>query len=106
MYADTGVPNEIGAGCTIGHAAVVHGRRVGDGCLIGIQPVILGRAEIGDGCIIAAGAVVREGAVIPARSLVAGMPGKIMRQVSDDELKMFASHAQTYLELAKSHLHS
>jgi carbonic anhydrase/acetyltransferase-like protein (isoleucine patch superfamily) len=104
VHADTDVPNDIGAGCTIGHGAVVHGRRVGDNCLIGIKAVILGNSEIGDGCIIAAGAVVREGSIIPPRSLVAGVPGKIVRQVTDDELAMFASHARTYLELATSHL--
>lgn len=104
VHADTGVPNDIGAGCTIGHAAVVHGRRVGDGCLIGIGAVILGGSEIGDGCIIAAGAVVLEGAIIPPRSLVAGVPGKIVRQISDEELAHFGEHAETYKQLALGHL--
>jgi carbonic anhydrase/acetyltransferase-like protein (isoleucine patch superfamily) len=104
VHADTGVPNEIGAGCTIGHAAVVHGRRVGDHCLIGIQCAILGGAEIGDGCIIAAGAVVKENAIIPPRSLVAGVPGRVVRAVSDEELAQFREHAATYLQLALGHL--
>jgi len=104
IHADTGVPNDIGSGITIGHGAVVHGRRVGDGCLIGIKAVILGGADIGAGCIIAAGAVVKENAVIPPRSLVAGVPAKIMRQVSDAELELFRGHAAHYLELARAHL--
>ncbi|MCB9897320.1 MAG: gamma carbonic anhydrase family protein [Planctomycetes bacterium] len=104
IHADTGVPNDIGREVTIGHAAVVHGRRVGDLCLIGIGAVVLGRSEIGDGCIIAAGAVVKEGAIIPPRSLVAGVPGKVVREVRDDELAEFAHHARTYLDLARSHL--
>jgi carbonic anhydrase/acetyltransferase-like protein (isoleucine patch superfamily) len=104
IHADTGVPNDIGAGITIGHGAVVHGRRVGDGCLIGIKAVILGGADIGAGCIIAAGTVVKENAVIPPRSLVAGVPGKIMRTVTDAELEQFRGHAAHYLELALSHL--
>lgn len=103
IHADTDVPNDIGAEVTIGHRAVVHGRRVGDRCLIGIGAILLGRSEIGDGCIIAAGAVVKEGAIIPARSLVAGVPAKVMRAVRPDELEAFVHHAAHYLELARSH---
>ncbi len=104
VHADTGVPNDIGAGVTIGHGAMVHGRRVGDGCLIGIHAVILGAAEVGDGCIIAACAVVREGARIPPRSLVAGVPGKVLRSVTDAEVEELRRHVRHYLELARSHL--
>ena len=103
VHADTGVPNDIGAEVTIGHGAVVHGRRVGDGCLIGIKAVILGGAEIGDGCIIAAGAVVKEHARIPARSLVAGVPAKVLRPVTDAEAAQLREHARHYLELARHH---
>ena len=103
VHADTGVPNEIGAEVTIGHGAVVHGRRVGDGCLIGIKAVILGGAEIGDGCIIAAGAVVKENARIPRRSLVAGVPAKVLRAVTDAEAAQLREHARHYLELARHH---
>ena len=103
IHADTGVPNDIGAEVTIGHGAVVHGRRVGDGCLIGIKAVILGGAEIGAGCIIAAGAVVKENAVIPPRSLVAGVPARVLRAVSDDEVAVLREHARHYLELARHH---
>lgn len=104
IHSDTGVPNDIGADCTIGHLAMVHGRRLGDRCLVGIGAVILGGAEIGDECIIAAGAVVKENAVIPPRSLVAGVPGKIVREVRDDEAAHFAGHAQHYVEIARGHL--
>jgi carbonic anhydrase/acetyltransferase-like protein (isoleucine patch superfamily) len=104
LHADTGVPNDIGRAVTIGHAAVVHGRRVGDGCLIGIGAVILGGAEIGAECIIAAGAVVKEHAVIPPRSLVAGVPARIVRAVSPAEAAGLAEHATHYLELALRHL--
>jgi len=104
VHADTGVPNDIGAGVTIGHGAMVHGRRVGDGCLIGIHAVILGGAEIGAGCIIAAGSVVRENARIPPRSLVVGVPGRVLRVVTDAEVDELRGHARHYLELARSHL--
>jgi len=103
LHSDTGVPNDIGAHVTIGHGAVVHGRRVGDLCLIGIHAVVLGGAEIGDGCIIAAGAVVKEKAVIPPRSLVAGVPGKIIRTISEEDVAQLREHANHYWELAQSH---
>jgi len=104
IHADTGVPNDIGAHVVIGHLAMVHGRRVGDDCLIGIKAAILGGAEIGDGCIIAAGAVVKENARIPPRSLVAGVPGKIVRTVRDEEVAQLREHARHYLELALTHV--
>ncbi len=104
VHADTGVPNDIGAWVTIGHGAVVHGRRVGDGCLIGIRAVILGGAEIGEGCIVAAGAVVKENARIPPRSLLAGVPAKVLRAVTDDELVTLRGHAEHYRELALRHV--
>ena len=104
VHSDTGVPNDIGAAVTIGHLAMVHGRRVGDRCLIGIGAIILGGAEIGDECIIAAGAVVKENAVIPPRSLVAGVPGKVLRGVTDEEARGLAGHAEHYLEIAHQHL--
>ena len=103
VHSDTGVPNDIGAHVTIGHQAMVHGRRIGDRVLIGIGAIILGGAEIGDECIIAAGAVVKEGAQIPSRSLVAGVPGKVIRQVTDDDITNFVHHAEHYWELACSH---
>lgn len=103
LHADTGVPLTIGEEVTIGHAAVVHGSEVGDRCLIGIGATVLGRSVIGAECIIAAGAVVKEGDVIPPRSLVAGVPGKVRRQVSDDELAGFHHHARTYWDLAQEH---
>lgn len=104
LHADTDVPNDIGAWVTIGHRAMVHGRRVGDGCLIGIGAVILGGAEIGEGCIVAAGAVVKEKAVIPPRSLVAGVPARVVRAVTDAELVELRGHADHYWELARTHV--
>lgn len=103
IHADTDVPNDIGSHVTIGHNAMVHGRRVGDRTLIGIGAIVLGGAEIGEECIIAAGAVVKEGAVIPPRSLVAGVPGKVLREVSDEQVAEFVGHAEHYWHLAQTH---
>lgn len=104
IHADTDVPNDIGAGITIGHAAIVHGRRVGDDTLIGIGAIILGGAEVGAGCIIAAGTVVKENAKIPDGSLVAGVPGRIIRNLSEDDMARIREHAGHYIEIARSHL--
>lgn len=103
IHADTDVPNDIGAFVTIGHNAMVHGRRVGDRTLIGIGAIVLGGAEVGEECIIAAGAVVKEGAVIPPRSLVAGVPGKVLREVTPEQAAEFVGHAEHYWDLARSH---
>ena len=105
VHADTGVPNDIGAYVSIGHGATVHGRRVGDRCLIGMGAILLGASEVGDECIVAAGSVVREGAVIPARSLVAGVPARVVRQVSDEEIATLVRHAEHYWhQLAQGHV--
>ena len=79
IHADTGVPNVIGEGCTIGHRAILHGARVGDRCLIGMGAILLGGSQIGEGSLVAAGAVVKEGFVVPPRSLVVGLPGRVVR---------------------------
>ena len=103
IHADTDVPHDIGNFVTIGHNAMVHGRRVGDRTLIGIGAVVLGWSEIGEDCIIAAGAVVKEGAKIPPRSLVAGVPGKVIREVTAEQAAEFVGHAEHYWHLAQSH---
>ena len=72
-----GTPLDIGNGVTIGHGAVVHGRRIGDRVLVGMNAVILQNVEVGDSCVVAAGAVVPEEMHIPSKSFVAGVPAKI-----------------------------
>jgi carbonic anhydrase/acetyltransferase-like protein (isoleucine patch superfamily) len=98
IHADTGVPNVIGAETTIGHRCVLHGKKVGDRCLIGMGAVLLGGCEVGDESIVAAGAVVREGFVVPPRTLVAGVPAKILRAVTDAEVEMIRRSAQGYVD--------
>jgi len=103
VHADTGVPQAIGSYVTVGHRAVLHGRTIGDRCLIGIGAIVLGGAEIGDECIVGAGALVTENKVVPARSLVLGMPGKVVRTLSDEEIASLVHHAEHYRELARRH---
>ena len=103
IHCDTGVPNVIEDDVTIGHGAIVHGTRVGDGTLIGMSATLLGRTQIGAECLIAAGAVVPPGLVVPDRICVMGVPGKIVRPVTDKELEYMRWLAPHYLELAKGY---
>lgn len=95
---------EIGADVTIGHNAVVHCRTVEDRCLIGIGAILLPGAHIGADSIVAAGALVTLGKVIPPRSLVVGSPGKVIRQVTDAELSDLRENVERYLQLARRHV--
>lgn len=100
VHADAGSPATIGSDVSIGHGAVVHGCRIGDGSLIGMNATVLNGADIGAQSLVAAGAVVLEGTVVPPRSLVAGVPAKVRRELSDDEVAALAANAAHYVELA------
>ncbi len=103
MHTDTGFPATVGVGVSVGHRAVLHGCTVEDDCLIGMGSVVLNGAVIGAGSLIAAGAVVQERAAIPPRSLVAGVPGRVRRQLTDEDLQRIRFNAAVYLELARRH---
>jgi len=103
VHVDDNAPTTIGRGVSIGHAAVVHGCTIGDDCLIGMNATVLSHAVIGDECLIAAGTVVLEGTVIPPRSLVAGVPGKVRRELTDEEIAAIRRNASTYRELSATH---
>ena len=87
VHTDFGFPTRIGAGVSVGHAAVVHGCTVEDNCLIGMNATVLNGAVIGTGSLVAAGAVVLEGMVVPPRSLVAGVPAKVRRELTEEEIE-------------------
>ena len=84
LHTDMGYPLIIGAHCTIGHKAILHGCSIGDGSLIGMGATILNGAKIGAGCLIGAGALITEGKVIPDGSLVMGAPGRVVRVLDAD----------------------
>jgi len=104
VHADTGVPNTIGSEVTIGHRCVLHGARVGDRCLIGMGAVLLGRSVVGAESIVAAGSVVREGFEVPPRTLVAGVPARVVREVRPEELELFPKSADGYVEKIRRYL--
>ncbi len=97
-------PVIVGEMVTIGHNATVHGCVLEDEVLVGIGATILNNARIGEGSIIAAGAVIPEQTVIPPNSLVAGVPGKIRRTLGDEDRKMILKYAQNYLDYTAIYL--
>jgi carbonic anhydrase/acetyltransferase-like protein (isoleucine patch superfamily) len=103
FHCDTDAPTIVGRNVSIGHAAVVHCCTIEDGCLIGMNATVLTGAVIGAQSLVAAGAVVLEGTVIPPRSLVAGVPAKVRRELSDEEIADIERNAATYRELRLAH---
>jgi carbonic anhydrase/acetyltransferase-like protein (isoleucine patch superfamily) len=103
IHCDTGFPNVIEDDVTIGHGAIAHGEFVGRGTLIGMGATLLGRTNIGRECLIAAGAVVPPGLEVPDRMVVMGVPGKIVRPVSEKELEYMKWLAPHYVELAEKY---
>jgi carbonic anhydrase/acetyltransferase-like protein (isoleucine patch superfamily) len=103
IHVDPGCPIRIGANISVGHNAVLHGCEIEDGCLVGMGAVILNGAKIGAGSLIAASALVPQGLVVPPRSLVAGVPGKVRRELSDAEVAHNRNNAQVYQALVELH---
>ena len=97
LHTDPGFPLTIGADCTIGHMVMLHGCTIGRGSLICIGSIILNGAKIGEECVIGANSLIPEGKEISPRSMVMGSPGKIVRQLSDDEVKRFSGAAGRYV---------
>lgn len=87
------------AGAHIGHGAVIHGAHIGANCLVGMNAVVMDNVVLGEGCIVGALTFIREGEQIPARSLVVGNPGKIIKQVSDEMLAWKTKGTQLYQQL-------
>lgn len=96
-------PCRIGERVTIGHGAIVHGCEVADNALIGMGAIVLSWARLGAGCFIAAGAVVKEHAIIPPRTLWAGVPAKQRGQVNGEMLVRMSEGCDHYLKLAKEY---
>lgn len=97
-------PLIIGDDITIGHNVILHGCTVRDRCLIGMGSIILDNAEIGEDSIVGAGALVTEGMKVPPRSLVLGVPGKVKRALTDDEVARILRSAKNYMEYSRNYL--
>ena len=91
----------VGAGCTIGHGAIVHGCTVGSNVLIGMGAVVLNGAKIGDDCVVGAGALVTGKMDAPAGSMILGSPAKVVRPLTEEEIASNRRSAQGYLEAAE-----
>jgi carbonic anhydrase/acetyltransferase-like protein (isoleucine patch superfamily) len=98
LHTDAGIPLAIGRDVTVGHMAMLHGCTVGEGSLIGIKAVVLNRAVIGAHCLIGANTLIPEGKAIPDRSLVIGSPGKVVRQLTDEEVARLLASARHYVD--------
>lgn len=103
VHADPGFPVTIGARVTVGHNAILHGCTVEDDSLVGMGAVIGNGARIGAGSLVAAGAVVPQGMVVPPKSMVVGVPAKVRRELTEDEIKSNGVNSSAYEYLLGVH---
>ncbi len=104
LHTDPGIPLTLGRGVTVGHKAMLHGCQVGDYSLIGINAVVLNGAKIGKHCLIGANTLIPEGMEVPDGSMVVGSPGKIRRELNDDQKQMLELSAMHYVKNAERYL--
>ena len=98
LHTDPGLELVIGRDVTVGHRVILHGCTIGDGTLIGMGSTLLNRSVIGKHCLIGANTLIPEGKVIPDRSLVVGLPGRIVRQLTDEEVADLTGSAERYVQ--------
>ncbi len=101
LHTDRGWPLTIGKGVTIGHKVTLHGCTIGDHSLVGIGAVVLNGARIGRNCLIGAGALIPAGKEIPDGSLVMGVPGRVVRQLSEEQIRGLQANAAHYVDNAR-----
>jgi carbonic anhydrase/acetyltransferase-like protein (isoleucine patch superfamily) len=104
VHEDPEYPVTLGDDVSLGHGAIVHGAVIGNGVLVGIRAVVLNGARIGEGSVIGAGALVPPGADIPPGSVVLGIPGKVVRQVTDADRDLIQRTARNYVRLSREYL--
>ncbi len=105
LHTDYGQPLTIDEGVVVGHRALLHGKSIGRDTLIGMGAILLSGCEIGAECLIAAGTLITEKRRIPPRSVVMGVPGRVVREVTDDDLRRTLAISAHYLELAQRYTH-
>lgn len=103
VHVTKGIPTTIGKGVTVGHNAIVHGATIGDYTLVGMGSTVLDGAKVGKNCLIGANALVTGGTIIPDGSLVIGAPAKVVRALTEEEIKSLYDSADNYVSLAEEH---
>ena len=103
LHTDPGYKLNIGKGVTVGHMVMLHGCQIGDDTLIGIGSIILNNAKIGNNCIIGANSLITENKIIPDNSLVVGSPGRVLRKVTEKEIKAIHENAKHYVDGSKKY---
>ena len=103
LHTDPGYPLTLGKGVTVGHLVMLHGCQISDNSLIGIGSIILNNAKIGKNCIIGANTLITENKTIPDNSLVVGSPGRVLRKVTDEEIKSIIENGQHYVQNSKKY---
>ncbi len=105
VHTDSDAALTIGEGVVVGHGAILHGTSIGRDTLIGMGATLLSGCEIGEECLIAAGTLVTEGRRIPPRSVVMGVPGKVVRTITAEELERTRTICAHYIEMAQRYVH-
>ena len=103
IHVDRGHPIAIGKNVTVGHAAVLHGCTIGEGSLIGIHATVLNDVVVGKHSIVGAGTVIPEGKRFPDRSLILGVPGKVVRKLTDEEVSLISNNADDYVARSRDY---
>jgi len=104
VHTSAGYEVEVGEMVSIAHGAVVHGCRIGSCCLVGMNAVVMNGVEVGEECIVGAGAVLPEHRRYPPRSLILGVPARVVRSLEDSEVEAVRRNAEVYMELARKYL--
>ena len=104
VHVSKGFPVEIGDFVSIAHNCVVHGCRIGSNSLIGMGAVLLNGVEVGENCLVGAGAVLTEGKRFPPRSLILGVPARVVRELGSEEMEAIKKNAEIYHGLAKEYM--
>ncbi len=103
LHTDPGYKLKVGKGVTVGHMVMLHGCQIADDTLIGIGSIILNNAKIGKNCIIGANSLITENKIIPDNSLVVGSPGRVLRKVTEEEIKAIHENAKHYVDGSKKY---
>ena len=103
LHTDPGYKLNVGKGVTVGHMVMLHGCQIADDTLIGIGSIILNNAKIGKNCIVGANSLITENKIIPDNSLVVGSPGRVLRKVTEEEIKTIHENAKHYVDGSKKY---